>query len=229
MGDPRSGSAGKSSSGAKQDPRRISFLRWLGELFSNRGKELLALAVLSVVSALAYANWEVFRGRVDDYIIDAAVIELGRDKGRLAAPIEKLVERARKAEVGTLNAGSFFLTPSNRAYTVYIYFPTGHEGKLSYRLTGDTDDKDVVLVLPDGTSHKLNNTEANINLAHYVQQAQGSLESQGIDGIVEPLGALKDVRAITFQLVGPGVDDPNSGGIEVNYISYVAPAIRIEN
>jgi hypothetical protein len=226
MGEAKSIPSGKSPGGAKRAPQRSSVLYWLGELFSNRAKELVAGAVLTIAGVLTFTTWGIFEQRFNSYIIDAAVAELGRDDSRLAAPIEKIFERVRKAEVGALNAGNFWLTPSNRAYTLYIYFPDGHDGKLFYRLNGASENRYVVLVL------------------QYVK-AQAGLEGQGIEGIIERPGALKDLRAITFQLAGSEVDQPYADpgtaegagsprqgvlatGIEVNYVSFVAPAIRIE-
>lgn len=219
-------------------------LTWLGNLFSNRGKELLAVGILSIVSLVAYASWDALKQRLNDYIITIAVDELNRDDSRLFSPIGKVMRKLRESEVGSLKAGSFWLTPSNRAYTLYLYFPKGYKGKLFYRLKGVSDRKYVVLVLPDGTNLHMKNTEASINLAQYVDVGS-TLEAQGIEGIIERPGALRDLHGITFQLAGEEADEPvtddlsgtddNStervlatSGIEVNYVSFIAPAIHIE-
>lgn len=207
---------------------------WLGDLFARRGKELIAAAVLSVGGVLTYAIWGVFDQKVKDYIVTTTVDELSSDGSRLREPVEKIFQDARRSEVGALNAGNFWLTPANRAYSLYVYFPAGYQGKLFYRLHGVTEKKYVNLVLPNGAVHALKDHEASIDLAKFVQQFEGGLELQGIEGLIERPGALKELRAITFQLAGAGVDalsaDTQSpiSGIEVNYVSFVSPAIHID-
>ena len=182
-------------------------LAWLGNFVSNRGKELLAAGVLSGMTLAIYTSWDALQQRMNDYIVAAAVEELNRDDSRLTGPIGKVLKRLRESEVGSLKVGNFWLTPSNRAYTVYLYFPKGYKGKLFYRLNGVSDRKYVVLVLPDGTNLRMKNTEASIDLAQYVE-AGSTLEAQGIEGIIERPGALRDLHGVTFQLAGEDTDEP---------------------
>lgn len=216
-------------------------LYWLGDLFSKRGKEIIASAVLSAVGIASYANLGFFEQRARDFIVDATVSDLNSDNSKLIDPISKLFAETRKSEVGALNAGQFWLTPSSRAYTLYIYFPQApkkYTGKIFYTLKGVSENKYVVLILPNGKSMRIEDTESSIDLAKYIDVGT-SLERQGIEGILDQPGALKNLRAITFQLAGPALDAPASddkspgggtavSGVEVNYVSLVTPAIQLD-
>ena len=77
-------------------------------------------------------------------VAEAILAELERDHGRFHGPIQKIFEGARQTEVGTLSAGEFVLTPTNRAYTVYVYYPEGYKGKLYYSLEGVSSPKSSI-------------------------------------------------------------------------------------
>lgn len=213
---------------------------WLFEFVSGRSKQFILAGVLSASSVVLFTTWEVYEKRVRDYIVGTTIAELNATDSRLRQPIEQIFEHKRKSEVGSLNVGSFWLTPENRAYSIYVYYPSGHTGKIFYRLSGVTDKKYVLLVMPNGTSVRMKNTESVIDLAKYVE-SQSALRRQGVDGIFETPRAFKELHAITFQLAGADVDSalangagsnnakvPLTSGVEVNYVSFVSPAIHLD-
>jgi hypothetical protein len=217
-------------------------LRWFGDLFFNRAKELIALGTLSVVTLLVWMLWEKIQQQTHHYIVDAAIAELERDNGRFHGPIQKIFEGARQSEVGTLSAGEFVLTPTNRAYTVFVYYPEGYKGKLYYSLEGVSSPKSVTILLPNGDRGPIKKTESSIDLAKSIEPRRGTLSDQGIDGVFDSPTALGDIRAFTFQLTGEDADTPPTGEagasdterpqqisrVEVRYVSFVAPAIHID-
>ncbi len=175
-------------------------------------------------------------------VAEAILAELERDHGKFHGPIQKIFEGARQTEVGTLSAGEFVLTPTNRAYTVYVYYPEGYKGKLYYSLEGVSSPKSVSIFLPNGERGPIKKSESSIDLAKAIEPRRGALGNQGIDGVFDSTTALGDIRAFTFQLTGEETDTPPTGGtgaseterpplisrVEVRYVSFVAPAIHID-
>ncbi|MEX2166702.1 MAG: hypothetical protein WD852_06740 [Methyloceanibacter sp.] len=217
-------------------------LRWFGDLFYRRSLEIIALTTLSAAGTLAIMMWGTIERHAHSYIVDIAIAELERDNGRFHGPIQKIFEGARQSEVGTLSAGEFVLTPTNRAYTVYVYYPEGYKGKLYYSLEGVSSPKSVTILLPNGDRGPIKKTESSIDLAKSIEPRRGTLSDQGIDGVFDSQTALGDIRAFTFQLTGEDADTPPTGEagasdtehrplisrVEVRYVSFVAPAIHID-
>lgn len=200
---------------------------WIAELLTKRIREVVGTAVLAGLAAAFWFGWNVAEARIKKYIIDVIAAELSeRGNHNLSAPLKANLKAWRESEVGAMNLGSFTLTPSNRAYTLFVYLPDGHAGKIYYKITGDIVPKRrfVVLVMPNGKVRRIENLEESLDLSKFLSSASRIEES---DDFVERPAYAKGMKAITFQLEGPDTDSGAEAPIEVRYMAFVTPAISL--
>ena len=211
--------------------------------------------VRPVVAFVFWAGWTIIKTEVDAYIARSVTAELQREDGLLSVALKKRLDHLRQSEVGAINVGTFFLTPSNRSYTHYVYFPEGYKGKMFYQVKGKIipECRYVVLSFPDAKPIPLKNSEDSIVLERYFQRS--SSQARALDDIFERnntlAGVYKSLRGITFQLEGQSTDegiqepsvgsgcpttDKSAGGIssnenvfEIGYVTLVAPTIHMSN
>lgn len=221
--------------------------KWLLDIISENAKKLIGGGVAAFVLASALAVWTIMETRVKNFII-AAVAEkmLKEDEDDFSKAFKTAVARVRKSEAGSISVGSFLLTPTNRSFTLYVYFPDGYNGKIFYSLKGDLipEKRYVVLATPEKKPEPLILSEDAIILERYFRAT--SAQAAMINDYLErgsSKGPLKSgLRPITFQLEGADTDEQpterakpeitrhnNSSAvaIEISYVTFVAPAIRM--
>jgi len=218
--------------------------KWLFDLFADNAKKVIGGGIAATALACGLALWAMTESRVKSFIVAAVTEEMLKDgEGDFSNAFNKAVARVRKLEAGSIAVGSFFLTPTNRSFTLYIYFPDGYTGKMFYSLKGDIVPKKryVVLASPEKKPEPLVLSEDAIILEKYFKAT--SAQAAMIDDFLErgsTKGPLKgSLRPITFQLEGTDTDqqtglrlelashDASNGAIEVSYVTFVAPAIRM--
>jgi hypothetical protein len=241
---------------------------WIWELFSSLTVDPLKKAVGASVGALAvgvgWGLWNFADSQIRTYISGLVLTELKKDEsdvtksiksivteellkenGELAKAFKETLAKVRRSEVGAVNVGSFTLTPTNRSYTVLIYFPEKYTGKILYQIKGNIvpDCRYVVLSTPTGAVIKLDQA-ASINLEKYFDS--GNDQALQLAGIIERPAQSKslqdNLKAITFQLDGPGLisgtvlagrkcepakENELTSTVEISYVSMVAPFIRM--
>ena len=196
------------------------------ELFTKRIKEVLGTVLIAGLAGAFWFGWGVADARIKKYIVEVIAEALTKNNDSLSSPLKANLSLWRAEEVGALNLGVFTLTPVNRAYTLFVYLPEGHTGKIYYRINGDIIPKRrfVVLVLPNGKLRRIENSEESIDLGKFLSSTRAAPDE--VDDFVDRPAFVKGMRAITFQLEGPDTDNGKADSpIEVRYMTFVTPAI----
>ncbi len=224
-------------------------LKWFLDILSENAKKLAAAAIGAAIFAVAVPIWGYIQGSAKAFIVTTVVEESSKDSGVLPETLRDMVRRVRQSEASAVSAGNFILTPSNRSFTLYIYFPEGYKGKFYYALRGDLVPKRRYVVLAPPTSRPipLDHEESSIILEKYFQPSTG--QAAVIADVFEQnkssVRLQNSLRSITFQLEGAETDEqapptpatspglasatPKEGqgnpvAIEVSYAVLVAPA-----
>ena len=178
---------------------------WLIGILVTGLTTLVTSGVVAVLGYVFWTSWASYEAQIKEYIVETVRHELDLgDTSRVLTAIDQ--GRLRKLEVGAINAGSFTLTATNRSQTVYVYFPIGHTGKVYYKFTGDIipNERYIALQCPDNRAIPIETSEGIINLQTCFKNA--SKQAEQIQEVFENdlalKGALKNLRAFTFQLVG---------------------------
>jgi hypothetical protein len=183
-------------------------LPWL----KDKAVALISTAIVAGVAGVLYFIWDDLLAKFNEYIIE-------------------IVNKSRMSDVGALSTGHFSLTPHNRQYTLYLYCPQRHTGKVFVQIEGSTDTRYVEFLNQNGKKDKI---EQGSSLSIENPGEDHTLEHQGIDVHINKQAQMKDVMAVTFQLSGPDADDPTkqddlTNKIEVSYVALISPTIRLEN
>jgi hypothetical protein len=202
-------------------------------------KNITAVIGSGIGAALLFVfwtTWENYEIRLKNFIIQTTVEEMNKENNRLTSALSKAMGALRKSEVGALHAGNFVLTPTNRSYRLYIYFPDGYSGVLHYKITGDIIPKRRYIALqgPKSQAIPISDMQGSLDLAKYLQFT-ASEQAQINEELFNKTDFVKGLRAITFQLEGSDSDiselaaqTPLSNpGFEVSYVSFIAPAIQM--
>jgi len=225
------------------------------------GTGIVALVIAGGVGALALVDSQIKKyvanaildelkkhdGEVATAVRATVTSDLLKDNGELDKAFKEKLGKLRKSEAGVVNVGSFSLTPTNRSYTMAIYYPAKYTGKIFYQIKGNIvpDCRYVVLATPSGKAIKLA-PDSFINLEHYFGAANEQAQFAGILERPRESNALQNnIKAITFQLDGPGLvaspvssgfgrkpcepmkDDELTSIVEISYVSLVAPFIQM--
>jgi hypothetical protein len=126
--------------------------KWLLDIVADNAKKFIGGGIAALALASALAVWAIVEARLKSFIVTAVAEEmLKENEDDFSKAFQQAVARVRKSEVGEISVGSFFLTPANRSFTLYVYFPDGYSGRMFYNLKGDVIPKKryVVLATPE--------------------------------------------------------------------------------
>jgi hypothetical protein len=176
-------------------------------------------------------------------VSSALLTELNSKDGQFIGGLKAVLHDIRQTEAGTVSAGRFSLTPDEN-YILYVYFPEGYHGKITYQIDGEIIAKRryVVLQSPNGAQSQLGNIHGTIDIPTHIKPTTGSQLPLPLGEDISPF--LRDLRGFTFQLIDRTdqlnvyhVADRTKGGagggetgrlkVDVSYVAYVTPTIRI--
>jgi hypothetical protein len=224
--------------------------KWFTDIVADHAKKLIAGAIGAGAVAIAVPIWAFVQGSAKGFIVNTVVEESAKDGSSLSTSFEEIIRRVRQSESSAVSAGNFTLTPANRTFTLYLYFPEGYRGKFYYALKGNVAPKKryVVLAPPTSKPIPLVQEQNSIILEKYFQPSTG--QAAVIADIFEHGKASERVhnnlRSITFQLEGIETDEDlspalagstsfsttpkqspeNVAAIEISYVALVTPAPR---
>jgi hypothetical protein len=223
--------------------------KWLSDVFSENAKKLIASAIGAGLAALAIPAWSFIQTKMQAFVTNTVIEESTKEDSPLSDTFKKLVRRERQSEALVASAGNFTLTPTNRSFTLYIYFPQGCKGKFYYAIKGDLVPKKryVVLAPPSSKPIPLVQAESSIILEKYFQPSTG--QSAVFEDVFEQSksegGLQKNLHSITFQLEGIDTDEdvPSTlagstsrsqlqeakSSIEISYAALITPALQTGN
>jgi len=225
------------------------------DLFSKKSSEFLIAGILSVLAIAGWGLWDNFINFLRGFIVQTTSEELARPNNRLQEGLKRTIENLRQSEVGALTVGNFSLNSLNNSYTVFVYFPDGYTGSISYQLEGEIipNKRFVVVAFPSGEVKMLRNLDGVIDIAASIKAKPATL-----DHVVEQdhnkfevadqrIRALASLRGYTFQLIEraspneiasqsrqqssdlTGISQTKPATeIRVSYVALIAPAIRFE-
>jgi hypothetical protein len=232
--------------------------RVVKDFLSKKAIEIVLGGILIVTAGIFAASWKLTGSYIDGYIlsaleqnpkalrkiVSAATIEdLSAQDGKLLDAFRAVLAKIRQTESGTISAGRFTLA-ADENYVLYVYFPEGHRGKITYQIQGDIipNKRFILLQAPNGVPTPILNLHGTIDIpTHIKANTSGDVP---IAAAEEMSPFLRDLRGFTFQLVDrtqsasfDTADKPKSssaGGrtehlkVDVSYMAYVTPIIEIK-
>ena len=182
------------------------------------------------------------RSNLKGKIINLTSTELAKPKGSAYEDaVEKAIARSRDKEVGALQTGHFVLTPATSTYTFTVYFPEGYKGVLRYRLR-DTKDPSSVRITWNNKTQPLDSLQNSFPLEKFFND-KDSNDNQFVS--TESQKSMQGLKTIQFSL-RPDEEDQQSTrrpgffqtgvsasgsalpGIRIDYVTFIAPAMRMD-